>query len=449
MQLMFETGTYFLQKTKTLFRNKNFVLKDDGNIGVLLGMSLLPVIAAMGTAIDYSRASTVRTKLQNAVDSTVLSVAENAPILTQSQIQSAVEVHFRATLNFSPELGALPLTVIKSDKRLSVSVSGMMETSFLKLVGINRVPVGTAAEAIIGQRKVELALVLDNTGSMARLSKMDELKKATRNLINAAEAAVLPGSGQIRIALVPFDTEVKVDANLYRPQSWLAFKDNARDSSFDDIRSRMAKRDATWTGCITDRGPGFDASDRRVDVTRPESFHPAVHCTNTSLARLQPLTDNWDALRNAADSMQPSGCTNVTIGARFGMATLSPNEPIGGGAAFGTADVDKYMIILTDGDNTRNRFTDRCGPGGSAAAIDTRTTAMCDDIKSKSSRRDAKGNPIPDVRIFTIRVLEGNRAMLTNCATNASMYKEVNNASEIDAVFKDILREITRLQLTS
>jgi hypothetical protein len=28
------------------------------------------------------------------------------------------------------------------------------------------------------------------------------------------------------------------------------------------------------------------------------------------------------------------------------------------------------------------------------------------------------------------------------------MYKEVNSASEIDAVFKDILREITRLRLT-
>jgi hypothetical protein len=116
--------------------------------------------------------------------------------------------------------------------------------------------------------------------------------------------------------------------------------------------------------------------------------------------------------------------------------------------AFGTKDVDKYMILLTDGDNTRNRFTVTAGCPIDPT-INTKTTAMCDDIKSKSSGRDAKGMPIPHVRIFTIRVLEGNRAMLTNCATNTSSYKEVNNASDIDAVFKDILREITRLQLTS
>jgi hypothetical protein len=202
------------------------------------------------------------------------------------------------------------------------------------------VPVASRAEAAIGQRKVELALVLDNTGSMGRLSKMDELKKATKNLIDAAEAAAPTGSGMIRIALVPFDTEVNVDPVVYRNQSWLAFRENAADRAFDDIRPRMAAK-ASWSGCITDRGPGFDASDKRVDMTRPESFHPAVACGSGTLARLQPLTDNWNTLRTAAASMRPSGCTNITIGARFGMAALSPSDPIGGGVPYGTADVDK------------------------------------------------------------------------------------------------------------
>jgi hypothetical protein len=294
---------------------------------------------------------------------------------------------------------------------------------------------------------VELALVLDNTGSMSRLSKMDELKKATRNLINAAEAAAPAGSGMIKIALVPFDTEVNVDPVAYGNRSWLVAKDEAGDRAYDDIRGRMMTR-LTWKGCIADRGPGFDTNDKRVDMTRPDSFHPAVQCSSGNLARMQPLTDNWNALRATAASMRPSGCTNITIGARFGMAALSPNEPIGGGVPFGTADIDKYMIILTDGDNTQNRFVNGCTSSGNTAEIDLKTKAICDDIKAKTSSRDAKGNPVPDVKVFTVRVLEGNRSLLTNCATNASMYKEVNSASEIDAVFKDILREITRLRLT-
>jgi hypothetical protein len=73
---------------------------------------------------------------------------------------------------------------------------------------------------------------------------------------------------------------------------------------------------------------------------------------------------------------------------------------------------------------------------------------MCNEIKGKSSRVDAAGRAIPDVKVFTIRVMEGNQALLRSCATDASMYKEVNNAADIDKVFKDIMREITNLRLT-
>jgi Flp pilus assembly protein TadG len=438
-----------LRQISTTLRHKTaqFVQNRDGNVAMLFGLALLPIMATTGAAIDYSRASDARTQLQSALDSTALAVAKTSPLLTDAQLRTEAEKHFRAVLQQRNDLALLPIDIRRTNKAVVVTAAGVLPTSFMKLFGYKSTNVASTAEAAIGQRKVELALALDNTGSMGRLSKMDELKKATKNLINAAEVAAPAGSGMIKIALVPFDTEVNVNPALYRNQSWLAFREDAAPRAFDDIRPRMATK-AAWTGCITDRGTGYDANDKRVDMTRAESFHPAVGCSSGALARLQPLTDNWNALRTAADSMRPSGCTNITIGARFGMAALSPNDPIGGGVPFGTADVDKYMIVLTDGDNTQNRFVNGCGSSGNTADIDTKTKAMCDDIKAKSSRRDARGNPIPDVKVFTVRVMEGNRALLTNCATNASMYKEVNSASEIDAVFKDILREITRLRLT-
>jgi hypothetical protein len=143
--------------------------------------------------------------------------------------------------------------------------------------------------------------------------------------------------------------------------------------------------------------------------------------------------------------VQPSGCTNVTIGARFGMATLSPTDVLGAGAApMGDRGTDKYLVVLTDGDNTQNRFVNACGGSGNAADIDARTSAMCADIKAKSVR----GGGAPDVQVFTVRVIDGNRTLLTNCATNASMYREVTDASQIDAVFRDIISQITALRLT-
>ncbi len=441
-----------LTRIETVLRRKASALvhNQDGNIALMFGLALLPLLAGIGAAIDYSRASNARTQLSVAVDSTVLALARRAPQLTDAQLRTEAESYFRSILKDRTDLASLPLVVNRSEKRLAITAAGIMPTNFMKLFGKTSLPVSTLSQAEIGQRKAEIALVLDNTGSMARLNKMTELKKASRNLIDAVERASPTGAGYIKVALVPFDTHVKLDAMSNRNASWLATRDAATEPTFDDIRSRPAPRSsmvtrAAWTGCITDRGTGYNDNTRPSVLALAASLHPAMTCTESNdLARVQPLTDNWSALRATIDTMQPSGYTNLTIGARFGFAALTPagTGPLGGGVAFGTADVDKYMILLTDGDNTMDRA------GGSSGAIDTRTKAMCDDIKSRSSRTDARGRPIPDVKIFTVRVIEGNRTLLRNCATDASMYKEVTDASQIDAVFKDIMREITRLQLT-
>jgi Flp pilus assembly protein TadG len=438
-----------------LDKAKQFVPNKDGNVGMLFGLCLLPVMAATGSAIDYSRASSARTHLQSAVDATTLALSKRALAISDDQLRREAEAFFKSNLTNNPELAGLPLDIRKSNKVLRISANAELQTAFMNLFGIYTMPISTMAETTLGQRKVEIALALDNTGSMRDFSKMDELKKATRNLIDAAEAAAPAGSGMIKIAIVPFDTEVKVDPNTYRNQSWLVFQDGANGAMFDDIRPRMATNSNAWTGCITDRGIGFDTNTKGVDLSRKESLHPGFICANENLAPIQPLTDNWNALRNAANRMQPTGWTNITMGVNFGMAALSPSEPIGAGVAYGTKDVDKYLVVLTDGKNTKNRYLSN-GSDLNAPEIDIKTSAACDAIKGRSSSRDASGRPIvdsegkqiPDVKIFTIRVIEGNQAVLRSCATNASMYKEVSNASEIDGVFKDIMREITQLKLT-
>jgi len=442
-----------LNHFETILRRKarRFVRDRDGNVGLAFGLALLPMIAASGAAIDYSRASDARAQLSNAIDSTVLAVAKRAPVLNDAQLKAEAETHFKSVLRNRYDLAALPIDVKRTDTRLAITAAGVMPTSFMKIFGTPTMRVSSISEANIGQRKAEIALVLDNTGSMSRLNKMDELKKATRNLIDAAEKAAPAGSGMIKVALVPFDTQVKLDPSA-RFASWLAFRQDAADPAFDDIRPRLETDRLAWAGCVADRGTGYDANGRPSVLSLAASLHPAVKCGDSAgLARTQPLTDNWAALRTAAAAMKPSGCTNITIGARFGLAALSPaaaGGPLGGGAAFGAADVDKYIVVLTDGDNTQNRFVNGCSASGDTRLIDAKTKSICDDIKARSSRNDAKGKPIPDVKVFTVRVLEGNRALLRDCATNASMYKEVSDASQIDAVFKDILSEITRLQLT-
>jgi Flp pilus assembly protein TadG len=51
-----------------------------GNIAVLFALSLIPVLSCIGCAIDYSRATQLRSKLQAAIDAaSVGSVAKKSP----------------------------------------------------------------------------------------------------------------------------------------------------------------------------------------------------------------------------------------------------------------------------------------------------------------------------------------------------------------------------------
>jgi Putative Flp pilus-assembly TadE/G-like len=422
---------------------KRFTRDEGGNIGLLFGLTLAPMLAFAGAAVDYSRASQARSQLAAAADSAVLAVARRAPTLSDAQLKAEAQTHFRAVLNQRADLAALPITVTRNGNRVQITAAGAMPTTFMKLLGYDSLDVATRVEAGFGDRKAEVVLVLDNTGSMRETGpsggprKIDELKKATRNLITAAEAAAPAGSGMIKVGIVPFETEVRVDPSTYGTRSWLAY--SSGDPAFADLGSRMATS-TNWKGCLSDRGPGFDANDKRTEMSRPDSFHPAVGCASPDMLAIQPLSDSWGTLRTATDLMRPGGYTNVTIGVRFGMAMLAPGDVLDSSAApLGDAKTDKFLIILTDGENTENRYG-----RGNTAAMDAKTLAMCNDIKTKPLRADGK----PAVTVYTVRLIKGNIDMLKSCASDPSKYKEVNDASQLDAVFKDIIKEITALRLT-
>jgi Flp pilus assembly protein TadG len=54
-----------------------FLLQSQGSVAPLLALALVPIVGLVGAAVDYSRASDVRTKLQAAMDSAVLAGAHD------------------------------------------------------------------------------------------------------------------------------------------------------------------------------------------------------------------------------------------------------------------------------------------------------------------------------------------------------------------------------------
>jgi hypothetical protein len=106
---------------------------------------------------------------------------------------------------------------------------------------------------------------------------------------------------------------------------------------------------------------------------------------------------------------------------------LSPVWPFN--ALSPKTDLDKVIILLTDGDNTQNRWST------SQSSIDARTKLACTNVKAAN------------IKLYTVRVINGNATLLKDCATKPDMYYDVQNASQLSAVFSTIAQNLANLRL--
>jgi hypothetical protein len=400
---------------------KRFADDRRGAVIVLFAFALVPLLALVGVAIDYSRSTRTLADLQSAVDGAALAAGKNTLDDSRRDITQTARAAFDAA--FKPESG-VKVTSFKTkvtQDRIAVEAGATVPTMFGGFIGTRMVQIDAKAEVPLGIMALEIALVLDNTGSMGRLGKMDALKQAAKNLIDTIQAT--PGSANSSFALVTFNTQVNVgDQNRYA--SWLRFTPPGGPEPKIEVAQ------SAWTGCVADRDQPNDARDTLPSTGRPETLYPAAPCQYPGLLPVMPLSRDFYAMKTAVDAMTPTGNTNTGIGLAWGLAVLTPGAPLSGTARAPNARLQKIIVFLTDGLNTENRWTTN------ASDIDKRTEKLCNEIKSNK------------IRLYTIRVIEGNENLLRDCATQKSMYFSVNQASELKEVFDKIAADVTTLRLS-
>jgi len=396
-----------------------FVADQRGGVAPIFALAIVPIIGLVGAAVDYSRGNAARTAMQAALDATALMLSRDVAGMDPTQVSAKATSFFNAQFN-RPEVTNLQANGVLSSPQqgsfiLDVTASGTVPTTFTRLLGQQKLDISSSAQVKWGVKKLELALVLDNTGSMANHDKLVQLKAASHNLLTTLQTAAKQ-LGDVKVAIIPFDKIVNIGTG-YAGQSWV-------DYSVHNIQQ------AQWEGCVQDRDQPYDTQD----TTPTTDFHtkfPAVQCSE--LTTIMPLTDIFDTagftnLNSKIDAMAASGNTNVTIGLVWGWHALTAGEPMTQGSE-PSPDKDKVIVLLTDGDNTQNRWTK------TGSAIDERTALACTNAKAAN------------IKIYTVRVIDGDATLLRNCATKPSMYYNVNQASQLNSVFSSIAQNLANLRL--
>lgn len=164
----------------------NFGFDRRGNVAVITALSSLPLIAAVGCVIDYSTASSIKTKLQAAADAASLAtVSVNSSVLTGAQNMSSNGAvangstfavnFFNANLSTTPQdVGYTNLTpsatVQLTGKTVTATVSftAQVPTFFLGILGYKNLAVnGTSTASYSFPTYINFYLMLDVSGSMS------------------------------------------------------------------------------------------------------------------------------------------------------------------------------------------------------------------------------------------------------------------------------------------
>ena len=296
-------------------RFEAFARNTKGNVQMIFSLVLLPLVGVAGLAMDYARLRQVEGQFQSALDSTALMLTRYAPRNDAAALEKMATPYFNALAaqsGFTPTSG---LTVTRTDERVALSTSGRIETVFGPLFGVNAWDFSRKAEASYATRNIEVALVLDNTGSMAQSNKIGELKKASHSLLRILEdVAIKPG--QVKVSLVPYTTRVNIGTG-YHMEPWLTNHPTGNGFKGSENYHVPGNR-ANWGGCVGDRDTPYNRNANPANAGVGPSLYPMINCEG-NLAQLMPLSSDFKALNARIDTMVADGWTNITLGAQWGL----------------------------------------------------------------------------------------------------------------------------------
>lgn len=462
-----------------------------GVSAVFLAVSLVPIVGAVGLAVDSSLGYLVKTRMTKALDAAGLAAGR---VALDANAEDVAEQFFGANFGSSPDVTLVDFDfdLDETERFVTLVAKAEMPTYFMRIFGRTKMEV--AARTVVERQTtgMELAMVLDNTGSMWG-SSFTAMQKAARDMVK-----ILYGDEtekeNLWISLVPFTAVVNVGA---AHTNWLLANDQA-------IETPGVFSPTTWKGCVMARANPRDGNDDPPSVQKFTSFlykstsrtednkwPPLVtsvadqnkgSSSDRNTARgpnlgcaspITPLTASRATIEAGLTAMGPvhRGGTASNLGLSWGWRTISPRwRGLWGNPDLpldyaDEADPDslarnmlKVVVILTDGDNVfydhdtgkntpLSDFTaygrlENLGVSSLKAGsdlLDTRMAATCSAMK-------VKGIQIYTI-IFGSTPDKSTQALFTKCASFPSYYYYAPTNAALSSAFRSIGGQLANLMI--
>lgn len=461
---------------RTLFRP---LFRDErGSVAMIFGVTLIPTLLAIGLAVDTARAYAVKSQLQHALDAAALAVGSSSG--TEAQMQALAQKFFNANFNSNGLATAANVQISVNGDTISASGTATVDATLMSLGGFDVIQIAQQSQVVRAIRGLELAMVLDNTGSMTTSDNIGALRDAARELTNILFGAQTTHP-TLKIALVPYSASVNpgkvaeglvsgsavVDAANVLGWKGCVVERAGANAVADTPASSAMWTQYKWLPAIDNSYTATKASTVRADPSYGNgSTGPNLGCPTP----VTPLTNDKTVIDAAIAAMRAwsRGGTFSDIGMAWGLRVLSPEPPFTEGYAWGTPKWDKAAILMTDGDNqfyklpgaaTPNQLNtavnsdytgygrlDELGRIGTTniatakSTINSRMASVCQAMK-------AKGIVVYTIT-FTANLNSTTRDLYRDCASSPSKYFDSPTQDELRASFRAIATELSQLRLS-
>lgn len=424
---------------------RQFIKRDSGAVAIIAALVMPVLLLFSAVMIDYANAQRLRSASASSLDAALLAAARGFTTgdLDEADLETFVNEYFEANM-VGKNLNAATIGVVSANYneetgRISGSVSATANAVFTQILNPDGVDVGVDAEVTVSLLNVELALVLDVTGSMSG-TKLQALQDAAEELVNELITdGAADGLAEVRISVVPYSDLVnvggyEVDITGYSSGESCVYE-RAGSLAFDDIApvGQLAVALADDDG-IANYPPGGNGRRTAKDlVNDPRNFRGYI-CDNPEIL---PLTSDGAELIDQIDDFTAGGWTAGHIGIQWGWYTLSPQyagiwPADATPAAYGDDETLKVMVIMTDG-----AFNTWYEPGlGNSFGQGDR---LCDEIRDD------------DIQVYTVGFMTGTSEenFLRDCATSPDHYIDAASRSGLIEAFRNIAQRLNDIRLAS
>ena len=328
-----------------------FAQEEDGATTIFATVVILMLVAIAGISFDLQRNEMERVQIQNTADRAVLAAAD----LDQTLSPSAVVQDYFTKAGIPQRANTITVDEGLNYRTVSVNADSVTPTNFMKMLGIDSLPLRSYAEAEERVNNVEISVVLDISGSMGSGDKMANLRSAAKTFV---DTVINPSTKDlVSINVIPYSEHVSAGPEIMN-QFNVAWNNpyshclEFTDSDFDTSTLRRNKQ----YGQVQHMEWGNGGQNLRNPVC-PVGVHEDVVAFSQDTA----------ALNNKIDRLVPRGSTSIFAGMKWAAGLLDPDfnsinvalaangttDPVFAArpAPFSDRETLKTVILMTDGQN--------------------------------------------------------------------------------------------------